>query len=98
MCPQTRYFLQIGRMFYCDGVFQMSNCMAIWICEISERYVSSTTASFISFSKSYCFTRYQYIPRKQPASYRRTSHAAPNCQKVAAPLRLHYAVTDSSLN
>ena len=25
--------------------------MAVWVCEISERYMSSTTETFISFSK-----------------------------------------------
>jgi hypothetical protein len=48
-------FVETGRMFYYNSVFQKSNRMAVWVCEISEKYMSSTTASFISFSKKLLF-------------------------------------------
>lgn len=52
MSLQTQNFVEIGRMLYCDTVFQKSNYMAICVCDISERYMSFTGESFIFSQKA----------------------------------------------
>jgi hypothetical protein len=99
MSLQTRHFVEMGRMFYCNSVLQISNCTAIWVCEISEQYMSSATASFISFSKATTslVTNISHTSgQRYKAEYRIRPAIASRLPD--APLLLHYAMTDGSLN